>query len=77
VLGNGGGTATKDVFTKAMVVGATGVRCRRDGGGHPQRISFVSGKLNDIEGAALANKKCKMSPLAAAKNSLAIRSVLL
>jgi hypothetical protein len=65
VLGNGGGTATKDVFTKAMVVGATGVRCRRDGGGHPQRISFVSQNLNDIEGAALANKKCKMPPLAA------------
>jgi len=65
VLGNGGDTATKNVFPKAMVVGATGVRCRRDGGGHPQRISFVSENLNDIEGAALANKKCKMSPLAA------------
>ena len=56
VLGNGGGTATKDVFTKAMVVGATGVGFRRDGSDHPRRLSFVSENLNDIESAAFANK---------------------
>jgi hypothetical protein len=39
--------------------------CRRDGGDHPRRISFVSEGLNDIEGAALADVKCKMSPLPA------------
>jgi hypothetical protein len=44
----------------------TGLGLSRKGRCHPRRISFLSENLDDIELAALANKKCKMSPFAAA-----------
>ena len=44
----------------------TRVRLGRDRGGHPGRIFFASENLNDIEGAALANRNFRMSAFAAA-----------
>jgi hypothetical protein len=66
VLGNGHGATTNDVFAKAMVVGASCPRRVRDGGCHPRRITCTSENLNDIEEAALANKKFRMSAYTAA-----------
>ena len=61
VPGNGHCATTNDVFAKAMVVGASRPRRVRDGGCHPRRITCTSENLNDIEEAALANKKFRMS----------------
>jgi hypothetical protein len=65
VLGNGRDATPNDVFAQAVVVGAPSVRLGRDRGSHPGRIFFASGNLNDIEGAALANRKFRMSSHAA------------
>jgi hypothetical protein len=61
VPSNGHCATTNDVFAKAMVVGASRPRRVRDGGCHPRRITCTSENLNDIEEAALANKKFRMS----------------
>ena len=65
MLCNGHDATTNDVFAKAMVVGASCPRCVRYGGCHPRRITCTSENLNDIEAAALANKKFRMSSFAA------------
>jgi hypothetical protein len=65
VLGKCVGAATSDVFAQPVVVGASCPRCLRDSRCHPQRISCASKNLNDIKGAAFANKKLRMSSFAA------------
>jgi hypothetical protein len=65
VLGNGVGAATDDMFAQPVVVGAPCTWCLRDSKCHRRRISCDSKKLNDIKGAALANKKFRMSACSA------------
>jgi hypothetical protein len=61
MLGNDHGATTNDVFAKAMVVGASCLRCVPDAGCHPQTIACTSENLNDIARDALAKKKFIMS----------------
>ena len=65
VPGHGLGATSNDVFAQAMVVGAPRARSARAGGCHLARITGTAQILNDIEGAALANRKFRMSSLAA------------
>jgi hypothetical protein len=65
VFGNGHSATMNDVFAQTMVVGASCSRRVRDCGCHPKRITGTWENLNDIEAAALANKKFKMSSFAA------------
>lgn len=52
-------------FCGPQVVGTPGVRRVRDGRYHPGRFRCASEKRNDIEGAANANKKLRVSSFAA------------
>ncbi len=55
------GAAADNLFAKTMVVGASS-RCCQDGERHAGSMTPRGQKrLNDIHGAALANKKCTMS----------------
>jgi hypothetical protein len=65
VVGNGRRAAANDVFAQTMIVSAACPRRVRDCGCHPRSITGTSENLNDIEAAALANKKFKMSSFAA------------
>jgi hypothetical protein len=71
VLGNGPGAATNAMFAKAMVVGAPSLRLGRDSGNHPRRFPCTSENRNDIEGAATANTKFRMSSFAAGLSAAA------
>jgi hypothetical protein len=75
VLGNGPGAATNAMFAKAMVVGAPSLRLGRDSGNHPRRLPCTSENRNDIEGAATANTKLRMSSFAAVSETEGLRNV--
>jgi hypothetical protein len=52
-----------------MRVGAPSMGRARDSGRHPGRLRCSSKSRNDIEGAAIANKKLRMSSFAASQMS--------
>jgi hypothetical protein len=70
VPGNGPRAAANDVFAQTMIVGAACTRRVRDCGCHPRRITGTSENLNDIDAAAVANKKFRMSSFPARRRIL-------